>query len=104
MSKRVKQLESNRTLLLLDDKEILYSYSTPVAARLEDGSFIRSKNYLNYDPKKKTGSTSKTTQKHITQTLNYWCLEYGLKPEQLASGAELVDQSEIEDLIPCFTK
>jgi hypothetical protein len=83
--------------LLLDDVEILYSYSTPVAAMLEDGSFIRSKNYYK-------GSTSPTTQKHITQTLNYWCLEYGLKPEQLASGAELVDQSEIENLIPCVIK
>jgi len=104
MSNRIKQLGSNRTLLLLDDVEVLYSYSTPVAARLEDGSFMRSINYLNYDPKTKTGSTSKTTQKHITQTLNYWCLEYGLKPDQLGSGAELVDQSEIENLIPCFIK
>ena len=97
MSNRIKQLGSNRTLLLLDDIEVLYSYSRPVAARLEDGSFIRSKNYYK-------GSTSPTTQKHITQTLNYWCLEYGLKPEQLGSGAELVDQSEIENLIPCFIK
>ena len=97
MSNRIKQLGSNRTLLLLDDIEVLYSYSTPVAARLEDGSFIRSKNYYK-------GSTSPTTQKHITQTLNYWCFEYGLKPEQLAPGAELVDQSEIENLIPCVIK
>ena len=104
MSNRIKQLGSNRTLLLLDDVEILYSYSTPVAAMLEDGSFIRSINYLDYDPKKKTGSTSPTTQKHITQTLNYWCLEYGLKAEQLALGAKLVDQSEIENLVPCFIK
>ena len=97
MSNRIKQLGSNRTLLLLDNIEVLYSYSTTVAARLEDGTFIRSKNYYK-------GSTSPTTQKHITQTLNYWCLEYGLKPEQLAPGAELVDQSEIEDLIPCVIK
>tara|TARA_E500000305_G_C3996137_1_gene224643 strand:+ start:905 stop:1198 length:294 start_codon:yes stop_codon:yes gene_type:complete len=97
MSNRIKQLGSNKTLLLLDDIEVLYSYSTPVAARLEDGSFIRSKNYYK-------GSTSSTTQKHITQTLNYWSLEYGLKPDQLGSGAELVDQSEIENLIPCFIK
>ena len=97
MSNRIKQLGSNKTLLLLDDVEILYSYSTPVAARLEDGSFIRSKNYYK-------GSTSPTTQKHITQTLNYWSLEYGLKPEQLASGAKLVDQSEIENLIPLVIK
>ena len=97
MSKRIKQLGSNRTLLLLDDVEVLYSYSTPVAARLADGSFIRSKNYYR-------NGTTPTTQKHITQTLNYWCLEYGLKPEQLGSSAKLVDQSEIEDLIPCFVK
>jgi len=100
MSNRIKQLGSNRTLLLLDDVEVLYSYSTPVAARLEDGSFIRSKNYYK-------GSTSPTTQRHITQTLNYWCLEYGLKQNQIGSWndvAELVDQSEIENLIPCFIK
>ena len=100
MSNRIKQLGSNKTLLLLDDVEILYSYSTPVAARLEDGSFIRSKNYYK-------GSTSPTTQKHITQTLNYWSLEYGLKQNQIGSWndlAELVDQSEIENLIPCFIK
>ena len=100
MSNRIKQLGSNKTLLLLDDVEILYSYSTPVAARLEDGSFLQSKNYYKYDPKIKKGATTKTSQKHITQTLNYWSLEYGLKPDQLGSGAELVDQSEIENLIP----
>ena len=107
MSNRIKQLGSNRTLLLLDDVEILYSYSTPVAAMLKDGSFIRSINYLDYDPKKKTGSTSPTTQKHITQTLNYWSLQYGLKQEQIGSWnelAELVDQSEIENLIPCVIR
>ena len=100
MSNRIKQLGSNRTLLLLDDIEVLYSYSTPVAARLEDGSFIRSKNYYK-------GSTSPTTQKHITQTLNYWSLEYGLKQNQIGSWndlAELVDQSEIENLIPLVIK
>ena len=93
MSKHIKQLGSNRTLLLLGSVEVLYSYSTPVAARLADGSFIRSKNYY------KNG-TSPTSQKHITQTLNYWCLEYGLKPEQLGTSAKLVDQQKIEDLIP----
>jgi hypothetical protein len=31
-------------------------------------------------------------------------LEYGLKPDQLGSGAELVDQSEIENLIPLVIK
>jgi len=95
MSQHIKQLGSNRTLLLLDSVEILYSYSTPVAARLADGSFISSKNYYQ-------NGTTKTSQKHITQTLNYWCLEYGLKPDQLVSGAKLVDQQEIEKLIPLF--
>ncbi len=93
MSQHIKQLGSNRTLLLLGSVEVLYSYSTPVAARLSDGSFIRSKNYYN-------NGTSPTSQKHITQTLNYWSLEYGLRPDQLASGARLVDQQDIEDLIP----
>ena len=100
MSNRIKQLGSNRTLLLLDDIEVLYSYSTPVAARLKDGTFIRSKNYYK-------GSTSPTTQKHITQTLNYWCLEYGLKLDQLKLNSKTcrtVDQSEIENLIPLVIK
>ena len=97
MSQRIKQLGSNRTLLLLNEIEVLYSYSTPVAARLSDGSFIRSKNYYR-------NGTTPTTQKHITQTLNYWCLQYGLRPDQLGSSAKLVDQSEIENLIPCFVK
>ena len=84
----------------MDNAEILYSYSTPVAARLEDGTFIRSKNYYK-------GSTSPTTQKHITQTLNYWCLEYGLKLDQLKLNSKTcrtVDQSEIENLIPLVIK
>tara|TARA_B100001250_G_scaffold224878_1_gene192853 strand:+ start:1862 stop:2152 length:291 start_codon:yes stop_codon:yes gene_type:complete len=93
MSQHIKQLGSNKTLLLLGSVEVLYSYSTPVAARLADGSFISSKNYYQ-------NGTTKTSQKHITQTLNYWCLEYGLRPEQLGSGARLVDQQEIENLIP----
>ena len=100
MSQRIKQLGSNRSLLLLDDVEVLYSYSTPVAARLADGSFIRSKNYYR-------NGTTPTTQKHITQTLNYWSLEYGLKQEDIGPWkdvAKLVDQSEIENLIPCFVK
>tara|TARA_R100001463_G_scaffold131718_1_gene191924 strand:+ start:220 stop:531 length:312 start_codon:yes stop_codon:yes gene_type:complete len=100
MSKHIKQLGSNRTLLLLGNVEILYSYSTPVAARLADGSFISSKNYYQ-------NGTTKTSQKHITQTLNYWSLEYGLTRKQsqndatlLGPGTKLVDQQEIEDLIP----
>ena len=93
MSQHIKQLGSNRTLLLLGSVEVLYSYSTPIAARLEDGSFISSKNYYQ-------NGTTKTSQRHITQTLNYWCLEYGLRPEQLGPGARLVDQQDIEDLIP----
>ena len=94
MSQHIKQLGSNRTLLLLGSGvEILYSYSTPVAARLGNGSFISSKNYYQ-------NGTTKTSQKHITQTLNHWCLEYGLTLDQLGSGAKLVDQQEIEDLIP----
>jgi len=93
MSQHIKQLGSNKTLLLLGSVEVLYSYSTPVAARLADGSFISSKNYHQ-------NGTTKTSQKHITQTLNYWCLEYGLTLDELGSGAKLVDQQEIEDLIP----
>ena len=93
MSQHIKQLGSNRTLLLLGNVEILYSYSTPVAARLADGSFISSKNYYQ-------NGTTKTSQKHITQTLNYWCLEYGLKLDEIGPGPKLVDQQDIENLIP----
>tara|TARA_R100000742_G_C4184822_1_gene18766 strand:- start:40 stop:330 length:291 start_codon:yes stop_codon:yes gene_type:complete len=93
MSQMIKQLGSNRTLLDLGNVQILYSYETPVLARLEDGSFLRSKNYY------KNGTT-RTTEKHITQTLNFFCIEYGLQIENLNKPAELVDQQEIEDLIP----
>ena len=93
MSQMIKQLGSNRTLLDLGSVQILYSYETPVLARLEDGTFLRSKNYYNK-------GTTRTTEKHITQTLNFFCETFGVSTENLNKPAELVDQQEIEDLIP----
>ena len=81
----VKPLGANRQILKVDDLEILYSYITPVAAKLSNGDIVRSKNYLK-------GSTSPTTEKHITQTYNQ---EWSYDPKKW----KIVKQSYIEGLL-----
>ena len=81
----VKPLGSNRLILKVDDLEILYSYITPVAAKLSNGNIVRSKDYLR-------GSTSPTTEKHITQTYNK---EWSYDPKEW----KIVKQSYIEGLL-----
>ena len=81
----LKQLGSNRQILKIDDLEILYSYITPVAAKLSNGDIVRSKDYLK-------GSTSPTTEKHITQTYNK---EWSWNPKEW----KIVKQSYIEELL-----
>ena len=81
----LKTLGANRQILKVDDLEILYSYITPVAAKLSNGDLIRSKNYLK-------GSTSPTTEKHITQTYNKeWSWD--------SKEWKIVKQSYIEGLL-----
>ena len=56
---KLKSLGANKTLLSLPNgSQVFISYETPVAARLESGSYVRTK--YNH---------SRTTQKHITQWL-----------------------------------
>ena len=81
----VKPLGSNRLIFKVDDLEILYSYITPVAAKLSNGNIVRSKDYLR-------GSTSPTTEKHITQTYNK---EWSYDPKEW----KIVKQSYIEGLL-----
>ena len=81
----LKPLGANRQILKVDDLEILYSYITPVAAKLSNGDIVRSKNYLK-------GSTSPTTEKHITQTYNK---EWSWDPKEW----KIVKQSYIEELL-----
>ena len=53
---KIKKLGANKTLLKFSDKEILFSYETPVAAYFNNGHCIRTRE-----------NHSKTTQKQITQ-------------------------------------
>ena len=81
----LKTLGANRQILKVDDLEILYSFVTPVAVKLSNGDIVRSKNYLK-------GSTSPTTEKHITQTYNE---EWSWNPKEW----KIVKQSYIEELL-----
>tara|TARA_X000001388_G_C2120701_1_gene81335 strand:+ start:40 stop:270 length:231 start_codon:yes stop_codon:yes gene_type:complete len=56
---KLKSLGANKTLLSLSNgSQVFISYETPVAARLESGSYVRT-----------SYNHSRTTQKHITQWL-----------------------------------
>tara|TARA_R100001082_G_C4345364_1_gene152052 strand:+ start:694 stop:963 length:270 start_codon:yes stop_codon:yes gene_type:complete len=81
----IKPLGANRLILKAGDLEILYSYVTPVAAKLSNGDIVRSKTYIK-------GSTSPTTEKHITQTYNK---EWSYDPKEW----KIVRQSYIEGLL-----
>ena len=56
---KLKSLGANKTLLSFPNgSQIFISYETPVAARLQSGSYVRT-----------SYNHSRTTQKHITQWL-----------------------------------
>jgi len=72
---KVSPIGSNMTEVTLSNgTRILYSYETPVAARLEDGTAIRSEIFF-----------SKTTSKHINKYLG-------------KGVGEVVNQSVLEQL------
>jgi hypothetical protein len=72
---KLKTIGSNMTEVEVNGHTVFYSYSTPVAANLSDGVFVRSaKRYSN------------TTSKHINKWLD------GRK-------AEVVPQEEIDALV-----
>ncbi len=52
----LKIITPNMTVLTIGDKEILFSYETPVAVRYSDASFLVSSNWF-----------SKTTTAHINK-------------------------------------
>ena len=56
---KIKQIASNQTALDLGFAEVFFSYETPVAARLTDGSLVRT-----------ATKYSVTTTKHINKWLN----------------------------------
>jgi hypothetical protein len=55
----LKQLGSNMTALNLNEVQVFFSYETPVAAMLADGSLVRTEDFY-----------SVTTSKHINKWLD----------------------------------
>ena len=73
---KLKNIGSNQTqITTANGNTILFSYSTPVAANLHDGGFIRT-----------ATKYSRTTSKHINQWL-------------AGANAKEVQQSEIDALV-----
>jgi len=72
---KLKQLGSNMTELNMGDVQVFFSYETPVAARLTDGSLVRTEQWY-----------SATTSKHINKWLQ-------------GCDAVEVPQSVINDLV-----
>ena len=56
---KIKQIASNMTELDLGFAQVFFSYETPVAARLTDGTLVRTDQWY-----------SATTSKHINKWLN----------------------------------
>jgi len=56
---KLKQIGSNQTELNLGFVQVFFSYETPVAARLTDGTLVRTEQWY-----------SATTSKHINKWLN----------------------------------
>ena len=57
--KALKALGANRTQVEINGNTVFFSYSTPVAANLRDGGFVRT-----------ATKYSVTTSKHVTQWLD----------------------------------
>mgnify|MGYP003147193702 FL=1 len=73
---KLKSLGANKTLLSLPNgSQVFISYETPVAARLEDGSYVRT-----------SYNHSRTTQRQITQWLG-------------KNDCQLVNQSFLDNLM-----
>ena len=73
---KLKSLGANKTLLSLPNgSQVFISYETPVAARLESGSYVRT-----------SYNHSRTTQRHITQWLG-------------KNDCQLVNQSFLDNLM-----
>lgn len=80
MALSVVQLGSNQTLLTLPHAQILFSYSTPVAARVQGTYYRTNKKY------------SSTTSKHI----NAWIAGRRAEQRDPAWFAQLADGTAVE--------
>ena len=69
---KLKQLGSNQTELDLGDVQVFFSYETPVAARLTDGSLVRTDQWY-----------SATTSKHINKWLGKGCCDTVAVPQSV---------------------
>jgi len=72
---KLKQLGSNMTALNLNEVQVFFSYETPVAAMLADGSLVRTEDFY-----------SVTTSKHINKWLD-------------GQEAQEVPQAAIDELV-----
>ena len=68
---KLKQLGSNQTELDLGFAQVFFSYETPVAARLTDGSLVRTAERY-----------SVTTSKHINKWLGEGCCDTVAVPQE----------------------
>jgi len=73
---KIKQIASNQTELTTNGMIILFSYSTPVAAMLPSGRYVKTRTKY-----------SATTTKHV----NKWL-------QGVADSVEVVDQSFVDNL------
>tara|TARA_R110002012_G_scaffold86967_2_gene215546 strand:- start:214 stop:468 length:255 start_codon:yes stop_codon:yes gene_type:complete len=78
---KLKQIGSNQTELDLGFAQVFFSYETPVAARITDGSLIRTEQKY-----------SVTTSKHINRWLDG--REHALVPQQHINGLFGIDYVE----------
>ena len=67
---KLKQIGSNMTELDMGDVQVFFSYETPVAARLTDGSLVRTNQWY-----------SATTSKHINKWLGEGCCDTAAVPQ-----------------------
>ena len=69
---KLKQIGSNMTELDMGDVQVFFSYETPVAARLTDGSLVRTEQWY-----------SATTSKHINKWLGEGCCDTVAVPQSV---------------------
>jgi hypothetical protein len=75
---KLKQLGSNMTELDMGDVQVFFSYDTPVAARLTDGSLVRTDQWY-----------SASTSKHTNKWLGDGCCDTVAVPQSVIN--ELVE-------------
>jgi len=79
MALALNPIGTNRTEVTIGERRVFFSYKTPVAVQLEDGSF-----------RKTDKKWSMTTTKHI----NSWLRGFGVEPGMVST----MPQSELDSL------